>query len=234
MLPLISLILPYWQRAEATDKSLALMAEHYPKMDMEVIIVDDGSPEPYVIPMGMPWPVKIIHLEAKTEAKNPCVPLNAGVTESSGTLIAISNPEILHKQPVLEEMAKEVVDDKTYVLAAVWSVEQNRWHCHSSMKRKDTDDVGKYLPEGANYHFLAMMTRKLWDATGGFDEDYRDGAGYDDPDFVRRLHKAGARFVVRDDLIVEHPRSNAHAAWTAEGFARNRALFMSKWQPCSP
>lgn len=229
---MISIILPYWKRAAATDRSMALLAEHYPKLDMEVVIVDDGSPEPYVAPDGMPWPVKVIHLPFKETAKNPCVPINEGVAASNGEIIAISNPEILHKTPVLGQMLESIQDDKDYVLAAAWCEEQKRWHCHSSVSRRTDNDVGQYLPIGANYHFLGMMRRKLWDEAGGFDNDYREGAGYDDPDFVRRLHKAGAKFLIRDDLIVEHPRSGAHSEWPAGGHARNRALFMSKWKPC--
>jgi GT2 family glycosyltransferase len=86
------------------------------------------------------------------------------------------------------------------------------------------------LPPGSDYHFMAMMHRSLWKAAGGFDEDYRQGAGYDDPDFVLRLHRAGAKFCIRDDLVVEHTRSCAHARWTPEQYARNRALFFSKWR----
>jgi Glycosyl transferase family 2 len=229
---MISLILPYWSRPNATNRAMALLAENYPQLDMEMIVVDDGSPSPYVLPDGMPWPTRVIHLEPKMVPKNPCVPYNIGVADSDGDLIAISNPEILHKMPVLGEMAEAIDDDKTYVLAAAWCQEQRRWHCHSNMNRGNDNDVGAYLPKGTNYHFMGMMRRELWEAAGGFDEEYRDGAGYDDPDFVRRLHKAGAKFLIRDDLIVEHPRNGARADWTAEGYARNRALFMSKWQPC--
>lgn len=228
---MISLLLPYWERQEATDKALCLMAQHYMDLDLEIIIVDDGSPEPFVAPTLLPLDIKVWRLPTKIEAKNACAPYNAGAQIAKGDFIAISNPENLHRKPILEAMRDAVKGDADYVMAAAWSEEQKRWHAHSSMTRNNVNDVGAYVPREAQYHFMTMMRRSLWDKSGGFDEDYRDGAGYDDPDFVRRLHAAGANFIMRDDLIVEHPRAGAHAKWTKGGFARNRALFLSKWQP---
>ena len=39
---MISLILPYWNRQGATDRSLELMARHYRELHLEVIVVDGG------------------------------------------------------------------------------------------------------------------------------------------------------------------------------------------------
>lgn len=226
---MLSLILPYWKRQEATDESLRMMEKHYSGMDLEIVIVDDGSPEPFVRP-DLKLDIKTIYLPKKSGPLDPCTPYNVGVRASKGNLIALSNPEIRHDFPVLQDMVEEVEKDPlNYVMAACWCPEQHRWHCHSSREHRNDNDVGRYLPEGAGYHFMSMMDRSLWDKCGGFDEDYRQGAGYDDPDLVLRLHKAGAKFVMRDDLVVEHSRSKAHAAWTKEMFARNRAIFMSKW-----
>lgn len=227
----ISIILPFWDRQAATDEALRLMAGHYLDLDLEIIVVDDGNLKPFEVP-DYPLDILVVRMPLKTEAKNPCECYNAGVRVAGGNLIALSNPENLHRKPILEQMAHIVMNDPmNYVAAAAWCGEQNRWHCHSSMVRRDDNDVGAYLPAGAQYHFMSMMNRSLWDKAGGFDEDYRDGSGYDDPDFVRRLHRAGANFIMRDDLVVDHVRAGAHSKWTAEGFARNRALFMSKWEP---
>lgn len=232
---MLSIILPYFQRQAATDESLRLMVAHYFDMDLEIIIVDDGSPVPFQASASMPLNIKVIRLPEKSNPLNPCVPYNTGVAAAKGDYIALSNPEILHTEPVLQRMLAKAreVGDSAYVMAACWCEEQKRWHAHSSKKRRDDNDVGAYVPVGADYHFLTIMHRSLWQKTGGFDEDYRPGAGYDDPDFVRRLDRVGAKFVMCDDLIVEHPRKGARADWTGEMFARNRKLFLSKWEPCS-
>lgn len=226
---MISLVWPFWQRQAVADRSCALLAEHYADLDMELVVVDDGNAEPYRAPK-LPFPVRVVRLPAKSNPLNPCVPLNCGVAAARGDVIAISGPEMMHTTPILQAMRDELGDDaKKYVLAAVWYVDGKTWHCHSTNKRSDNGDVGSMLPPGADYHFMSMLRRSLWDASGGFDEDYREGAGYDDPDFVLRLHRAGAKFLIRDDLVVEHIRRGARAEWTPHMFARNRAIFLSKW-----
>jgi Glycosyl transferase family 2 len=225
----VSLVWPFWQRQAVADRSCALLAQHYAGLDLELIVVDDGNAEPFRAPF-MPFPVRVVRLPVKSGPLNPCVPLNRGVAAARGEIIALSGPDIMHTQPILAQMRAELgEDEKKYVLAAVWYAERKVWHCHSSYKRSDGGDVGSMLPPGADYHFMTMMHRSLWDAAGGFDEDYREGAGYDDPDFVMRLNRAGAKFLIRDDLVVEHVRNGAHAAWPAAGYVRNREIFMSKW-----
>jgi GT2 family glycosyltransferase len=169
-------------------------------------------------------------LGAKIRPLTPCVPINRGVEFARGDVIALSGADMMHTGPILGGMLESLrEDEKNYVIAAVWYADRKTWHCHSSRKRTDNGDVGSMLPPGADYHFMTMFNRSLWDAAGGFDEDYREGAGYDDPDFVLRLARAGAKFVRRDDLVVEHVRRGAHSEWTPAMFARNRAVFMSKW-----
>lgn len=226
---MISLILPYWKRQRAADDALELMAASYPALDLEVIIVDDGSPIPYMAPDGMPWPVRVVRLPHKAGPLNPCVPINTGALLAAGEHIAISSIEMLHTRPVLGAMLEELVrlGSRGYVLAACWEPKQSRWHAHSSLSGREVHGVR--MPHWSNYHFLSMLHRGLWNEIGGMDEDFRDGAGYDDPDLVLRLERAGVRARVRDDLIVTHTRRGARSEWTPEMFERNKQIFIEKW-----
>jgi hypothetical protein len=223
----ISLILPYWRRQQAANEALALLARHYAADLVEVIVVDDGDPVPFVDPGYRP--IKVVRLPEKRAAMATCVPLNRGVEASTGDLIALSCVEMLHNTPVLYEMEREFVDapDNTYVLAAVRCDEQDRWHCHSSVAGKPCEGIP--MPEGSGLNFLSMMRRSFWDRVGGFDEDYRKGIAFDDNDFVKRLEKAGAKFIIRDDLIVQHPRKGAKALYIRAQHEHNRQLFVRKW-----
>lgn len=226
----ISLILPYWDRQQATVRALDCLATHYAEMDLEVIVVDDGSPAPFQ-PPSLPLRLRVIRLPGKVVPRNPCVPFNVGVAACAGDYIAISNAEILHRAPVLPQLLEEVVrgGPTTYATAACWDPEVSRWHAHSDRQPLLADRTEIRMPSGSQYHFLGVMSRDLWNLCGGFDEEYRDGAGYDDNDLLMRLGRACARFVLRDDLVVEHPRRGARAPWTASMYARNREMFIRKW-----
>jgi hypothetical protein len=222
LVTLVSIVWPYWERFEATFAGLRNMAASYPSADVEVVIVDDGSPTQPAAALGhfpAPWPVRVITLPRKYVPKNPCVPLNTGVKHARGDVILLTNPETTHRQPLMGPMLEELErrGPKTYVLAAVWCPETKEWHCH-----------GRHAPVG--YHFCAMLRKELYWAAGGFGEEYREGAGYDDPDFVFRLKAAGANFVFRDDLVADHHKTGARIDWPPGSFERNRGVFYSKWK----
>lgn len=225
---MISLILPYWNRPDALTHALVSMAAVYPSLDLEAVIVDDGSVEPPVIP-PVPFNARVVTLPRKDTAKNPCIPFNVGAACSRGEFIALSNAEIIHPMPVLGQMRERIKEPTDYILSSCWCPEENRWHCHSENPRRILEPGRIPQPTGTGFHFCTMMRRSLWDAIGGFDEEYREGAGYDDDDFVHRLLKAGARFVFADDLKVIHPKTGARTNWPPGGFERNRRLFVGKW-----
>jgi glycosyltransferase involved in cell wall biosynthesis len=219
--PLISLVLPYFNRQEAANAALELITTNYPLLNLEVVVVDDGSKPPFehggfnpdIVPV-----LRVVRLPEKDNAQATCVPINAGVEASSGDIIALSGVEMLHHEPILEQMRDELMRgrENTYVSAAVWCREQKRWHAHTSMNT---------FP----LHFMTMFQRSLWDRVGGMDPDYRGGICFDDNDFVQRLLKAEVEYVIRDDLIVEHPRTGAKAPYTRAQHDRNRKLFKEKW-----
>jgi glycosyltransferase involved in cell wall biosynthesis len=219
----ISLILPYFERQQAALNALALIERHYADLDLEVIVVDDGSPEPFVMPPPGRVDMKLVRLPTKNHAASTCVPWNRGVEEASGNIVVLSCVEMLHEAPVLRAMRHEILrreetyrDDLTYVSAAVWCPEQSRWHVHSSLGKPPLN-------------FLMMMRASLFYKVGGFDEEYREGMAFDDADFSMRLQATGARYVIRDDLVVTHPRTGAKAAYHPEQHERNRKLFNAKW-----
>lgn len=227
---MISVLMPYWDRLEALKTALDAMARHYPTVDMEVVIADDGGTVPLVLDGEYPWPVTVLRLPAKDGAKNPCVPFNEAAKLAKGDVLVITNPEILHTDPVLPEMLKSLkkLGPNGYVLAACWCPDEDKWHCHSTLRPLELHGIQH--PKGSGLHFCAMLQRSLWDGIGGFDPAYRDGAGYDDNDLVMKLGKYGAKFLIRDDLVVTHPKNGARTQWPEGGFARNAEIFISKWK----
>lgn len=227
---MISLLLPYWDRQEAADKALALLDQHYYGMELEIIVIDDGNAVPFKAPAHMPN-VRVLTLPRKDEPKSPVTCWNVGVAAARGDVIVLSCIEVLHTEPVLQQLVDAVREGgpKAYVLAAAWCPDFNEWHCHSTVDPP-------YNAKGTGHAFCAAMHKSLYEQAGGFDEEYREGAGYEDCDFINRLLFAGAKFIKRDDLVVIHPKAGASIAWGAEKFERNRALYEKKWakRPAGP
>lgn len=214
----ISLLLPYWERQEAADKALESLKQ-YQNLDLEIIVVDDGSPVPFKAPEGLA--IKVIRLPDKQEPKSPVTCWNEAAKVATGDVLVISCIEVIHETPILEELTKDLEKDD-YVLAAAWCPEENRWHTHSTVHVPD-------CPNGTGLGFCAALHGELYRRAGGWGEEYRDGAGYEDRDWIRRLLSVGAKFKIRDDLKVIHPKTGASISWGPEKFKRNLELFQSKW-----
>lgn len=226
---MISVVMPYWKRLAVLEANLSSYEDFYQNDDIEIIVVDDGSgdlkPNWNYGPM-----VSVIRLPLKDKALNPCVAFNEGVREAQGNIIVLTNPEVLHRQPILRDMQEhlERLGRNGYVSAACWSSSLKMWFCHSTKMPPD-EQVGRARsPKGAGLHFCSMLNRPLYERIGGFTEDYRQGQGYEDNDFLWKLDKAGAKFEICDDLITDHydcPRTD----WPKGGAERNKAIFESRW-----
>ena len=210
--------MPYFNRQELLNKSLEAYEVLYGD-DVEICICDDGS-----IPPVIAEEAHIEYLPQKDYALNPCVPINRAVALATNDVIVLTNPEILHTAPILYEMQRELVDESSYVTASC-KAEDNRWLAHSSVEQ--FGHGRGHMPKGAQFHFCAMFHKALWDKTGGFDEDYREGQAFDDNDWLFRLQKAEATFIHRDDLIVYHTHTGTR--WPAGGWIRNKCLLEEKW-----
>ncbi len=227
---MISVVMPYWRRQVILERNLSSYRTLYPHDDIEIVIVDDGSPEPALAQGEFPWPVKVIRLPRKDAALNPCTAFNMGVAAASGDVIVLTNPEVIHRAPILGDMEVElkVLGPKGYVAAACWAARAEWWYCHST-KMPAAESVGRArTPRGAGLHFCAMLARDLYNEIGGFSEEYRDGQGYEDNDLLWKLQAAGACFKIRDDLVTEH-HDSPRSEWPAGGAARNLAIFEAKW-----
>ena len=215
---MISVCAAYWKRQSELDRMVENFAAVYPDLDYELSICDDGSPEPAVRPESDR--LILTHLPRKTIPLNPCRPLNVAVARSQGSLIVLTNPEIEHREPVLQAMAAMLTDPMDYVTCGCWD-SRNVWLAGP------LTDYGKRgrlpVPAGAHFHFCAMFTRTLWQEAGGFDEDYRNGHGCEDNDWLWRAWEAGANFKYCPKTVYHTP---SRVSW---GLPHNSTLFYRKW-----
>lgn len=222
----VSILMTYWDRQPAADRALAQFAKTYTDLDAEIVIIDDGNSVPFRMPdVGLT--ARILTLPQKPGPTPQSATWNRAVEFASGDIIVMNCIEVLHMNPVLHPMLSELgrMGRDGYVLAAAWCPEERKWHCRSDVRVPD-------CPPGVGIGFCGALHRDLYERAGGFDEDYMDGAGYEDRDFIRRLLRAGAKFSVLDGHAVTHPKAGARIKWPADGFLRNEKMFYSKWPAC--
>lgn len=224
----VSVVMPFWQRQDVLTRNLRRYRELYADYPLEIVVVDDGSPDPARIEDSFPWPVHLIRLPAKAGPMDSVVPLNIGAQFACGEFLLLTGPEIIHRTALIPGLV-EMAGGKAlaHVSPAVWG--GSWWYCHST-DMPDDRKVGRApSPPGAALHFCALLKRDLFWAVGGFDQQYREGAGYSDNDFLWKLADIGVSFSIRDALIADHVEC-PRCKWPQDGFARNKAIFERKWR----
>lgn len=220
---MISICMPYWQRQRELDRSLAAYRRLYGHLDVEISICDDGSPVP-VLADGC----VVTRLPAKKIGLNPCVPMNAAVRASSGDVIVLTNPEVEHREDVLTGMLSMLEHPDDYVTVACRDV-SGMWIAGPEVNYAFAN--GRMpVPEGAHFHFCAMLTRELFERVGGFDEEYRFGRSLEDNDWLWSLDAAGARFKLAPGMVWHYRTPHAYAGSHPANLDRLTRKWGHKWQ----
>lgn len=219
---MISVIMPYWKRPRALEKTLENYEELYDgRDDLEIVVVDDGSPTAKAseVILDSRLDVVLVEMPVKNRRRNPVSVWNKGVDHSQGDVIALSNPEVTHRGDVIAPMLERLreVGGRGYVFTRVFSPDDGRWEIPNTCNRPAP--------------YFSMMTMDFYLSFGGMDETYRDGHAFDDDDLILTLEKAGAQFCFMPDLVVEHhiERSGGRDHHDEAGFRRNQKIFHDKW-----
>ena len=129
-------------------------------------------------------------LPAKARALNPCVPINHAVQNSTRDIIVLTNPEIEHREPVLQKMLAELIGPNDYVMTGCRDTLHGEWYAGPETPRAPAGGR-QPSPPGTYLHFCVMFHRSLFERAGGFDESYRNELGCEDNDWLWRLHALG-------------------------------------------
>lgn len=218
----ISIAMPYWNRPKELTRSMIAYTAAYPRAELEFSICDDGSFTP-LESRAVNW--KVTRFPQHSRALNPCVPINAAVRACTHDIIVLTNPEVEHRDPVLEQMLGALQGPDDYVMAACKEATTDEWIAGPAAPRAPVGGR-RPIPAGSDLHFCVMFHRELFERVGGFGEEYRFGLGCEDNDWLWRLFAAGANFK-RVPGVVWHYRT-PHRAWTGT-VETNAALLEKKW-----
>ena len=205
--PLVSVVIPTFARPTQLRGCLdALTRQTMPTADFEVVVVDDGSPEPLdavVVEFATRLQVRLL----RQENAGPSAARNHGAREASSPLLAFTDDDCQPRPEWLERLVR-AEGECPGVLVGGWTVNGL------------TDDIfavtSHFILELVYEHFNAdpddayffasnnmLCPRDRLIELGGFDGDY-PRAGAEDRDFCDRWRAAGLTLVWRKDAVIEH------------------------------
>ena len=101
-----SLVLPYYNRKQYLLTTIDSLEHFYgDRVDLEIIIVDDGSDQEHRVDeleRNSKLAISVIRIENKTGI-NPCYPYNVGARAANGEIILLSSPEIIHTSSIFAQ-----------------------------------------------------------------------------------------------------------------------------------
>jgi glycosyltransferase involved in cell wall biosynthesis len=232
-----SILMPFINRGGKLIHTLNSFKNLYrDRNDYEVIIIEDAKNEEDIAPIldmyRRSFGMNIQLVKSKIQdCYNPAPLFNEGAIVADGEILILTSPEILHASDVLggldDEFTETPLDDLKYVICSCKN-QGNRdnlpWYQHSMYRNKQ-------------YHFCSAMSRDLYSALQGFDNEYGKGIAYDDDDFLRTIKNGGkynlvVEIITRDDLETHH---QWHAKITVrvpgyrEKLMINRNYYERKW-----
>ena len=242
--PKYSLIIPVFDQHLLTFTCLKSIAETCNGLAIEVLIIDDCSPQPADEALRAVSGIKLIRNASNLGFLASC---NLGATHARGEFVVILNNDLILTGDWLQKMAAvyEQFPD-TGLVGAKLIYPDGRlqeaggivWRDGSAWNVGRGDDPGK--PE---YNFVRevdycsgaclLIKRDFWNALGGFDITYVP-AYYEDTDLAFRVRAAGRRVFYQPLAVVVHFEGKSSGTDVTKGIKRhqliNQKSFAVRWE----
>jgi len=192
----VSIVIPCYNAGEYLDEAVqSALSQTYP--DVEVVIVDDGSPDPTTRQLldQAAWPRTRIIRQANA---GPAAARNRAVQEATGTyILPLDADDTIEPEYVAK--AVEVLDARpevgvVYCKATKFGAEQGPWLLPDYALRELVID---------NVIFVTALFRKEdWLAVGGYNERLRHGV--EDYEFWVKIVHLGREVVQLDEYLFNY------------------------------
>lgn len=197
--PLISVIVPIYEHWYVAHRLFeAFAAQSLPPERYELIVVDNGSPL-VAIPDNLPANARVLHCATP----GSYAARNMGVQHARGSILVFTDADCIPDPQWLEGMVAALDAGASLVAGDIRMITMNPKPSAAEMF-----DLLYGIPQrrfvSRGYAATANLavTRQLYDAVGGFNENHMSGG---DAEFCRRARAAGATLVFSPESIVRHP-----------------------------
>jgi glycosyltransferase involved in cell wall biosynthesis len=181
----------------------ALARQTYSCGDFELVVVDDGSPDPVRLPAGAPFPAKLI----RQRGSGPGPARNRGIAEAQGEWVAFTGADC---EPAPNWLASLESASRRWPAAGLGGavrcgLPESAPAMTSHLVVKHLERQLNRVPEDAQFFTPNNLAVPLAEfrAFGGFGASYSIGTG-EDRDFCARWRNGGRRLVAVPEAVVTH------------------------------
>ena len=243
--PQISVIVVCHDQHLLTRLCLASVLADDDAPSFEVIVVDnassDGTASDVADLAAVDPRVRLLPLGSNTGF---AAGVNAGVVAARGAVLVILNNDTVVPPGSIGALAQHLVDPEVGAVGPVTNRCGNEaeidvdWTTYGELMASARGRAGRYAGQVFDLPVLTMfctaVRREVLDRVGPLDERFGTGL-FEDDDWARRVHDAGLRLVVAQDVLVHHHGEGTLGGLVAGGehaelFSRNRAAFEAKWK----
>ena len=238
-----SILMPYYRKSMLHNTLVSFLHHYRGREDYEVIILEDHKNISEknehdallnIVSSFSPH-IKICHIETSfKDCWAPSRMFNAGAKNANGDFLVLTNPECFHLTNVLAGFDLEISKNPdVYIIAAClnascsgivnkfedFKYEPKNWYQHSKHNNR-------------KLHFCSMISKKLYNKIGGFDEGYDRGYGREDVDFLRTIIAKKIVVLANDNIMVIHMK---HQKWPDQKrlWKINKQYYRNKWRGAS-
>lgn len=224
--PLVSIVIPVFNRIEFTQKCLDAIAKNTPARMYEIVIVDNGSTDGTGEALkGLPdHVVRVVSNKENVGFSKAC---NQGAQAAAGTYVLFLNNDTEPKpgwlEPLIEVLdadasvagvgSKLLYPDGTIQHAGVIVVEDKTAAAHLVARHiyyrnpGDTSGAGQMRTYQALTAACVLIRASAFRDVGGFDEGYWNG--YEDVDLCFKLQMEDWKLVYQPQSVVIHHESQS-------------------------
>ena len=204
---LVSIVIPTYARPERLRECLAALARQtMPADTFEIVVVDDGSPQPVVPPADTTAAGPTIRIIRQSNA-GPSAARNRGVAEARGELIAFTDDDCLPTPDWLELLVTAHRQSPGALVGGITfnGLPGDVFATTSQMiidlvyEHFNTDESSAYFLTSNNI----LCSRAAYSDLGGFDTSF-PRAGAEDRDFCDRWRASGRLLRLVPAARIEH------------------------------
>jgi GT2 family glycosyltransferase len=225
----VSIVIPLFNQLEYTRRCLESLLVDTTWVK-EIILINNGSSDGTAEYLAT---LKGITVITNPENMGCAAAWNQGVKAASTHWIAILNNDIIASPDWLHGLLESAVRESLDIVSPAFREGDYNYDI-AIYSREFTDCMGKVSRTGIAQGVCFMVKRRVFEAVGFFDENFRIGQ-FEDADFFRRAKDAGFRLGTTGRSFIHHfgsvTQNSIRRSRDARPYeAENRAYFRRKWR----